>query len=396
MSQNYNWQLPASYFAFFLPAGVLLSYLPVFLSQKGLEPAEVGVIFSSVFAVKMFMGPMLAWWADIGRRQLFLLLVAASLSIASAVALSTATSYLILLWSVICISVCRNYFQSLIEAIATHVKSAGQTPRYGRMRAIGSISVCLGVVLFGGLWSAGTGYQQIALPLMIFVSGFILVWCTLSTGATRALSIDTETIHPVLGRDWLRGQKMAIALLVLGSMLMIGANGVFYSTGTLLLQQQGFEPSQIALMWLFAFSVEAVGFAAYERLRSILGSGKFFGFVGCLALLRWAIFATSTDSAWLLFAFGLHVASFSWTHAFFANWVSESTPSGFGTTGQALYTAFAQGIGMAVSAYIASKLLPSFGAQVFWIAAAMTLFGFFIASVRMLLVRPRKTLTTVP
>ncbi len=68
MTPRQSWPLALSYVGFFLPAGVLLSYLPPFLVSKGLEAAQVGLILSAVFAVKLVMGPVLAWWADKAQR----------------------------------------------------------------------------------------------------------------------------------------------------------------------------------------------------------------------------------------------------------------------------------------------------------------------------------------
>src|SRR6218665_2209109 len=154
MTARANVPLAASYVGFFLPAGGLLSYFPPFLASKGLQAAEVGLIFSAVFAVKLVVGPALAWWADQAQRQLLLLALAAWANVACGILLAVSERFGVVLASVICIAVCRNYFQCMLDALATRVKNAGGAPRYGLMRGIGSASVCLGVVLYGGLWSA--------------------------------------------------------------------------------------------------------------------------------------------------------------------------------------------------------------------------------------------------
>lgn len=380
MTARANALLAASYVGFFLPAGVLLSYLPPFLAGKGLQATEVGLIFSSVFAVKLMMGPALAWWADRAQRQLLLLALAAWSCVAGGILLAVSDHFGVVLTSVICIAVCRNYFQCMLEALATRVKSIGGAPRYGLMRGIGSASVCLGVVLFGGLWSATAGYQQVVLPLMILASGFVLIVSLRAVGEASTAS----AVPPLLAvaADPVRVRAVSVFLLLTGTTLLIGANGVFYSTATMLMAQRGVSPAGIALLWCMAFGIEALGFAAFDRLRAWCGTAWFFSLAVILALVRWLLFAQSGELAWMAVAFALHVASFSWLHAFCANWVRDASPTKFAVTAQAVYTACAQGIGIAAAAYAASLLLPRLGSSVYWIAVVMTLTGAFTLYLR--------------
>ncbi|MCW5235874.1 MFS transporter [Verminephrobacter eiseniae] len=373
MTARANVPLAASYVGFFLPAGVLLSYLPPFLASKGLQAAEVGLIFSAVFAIKLVVGPALAWWADQAQRQLLLLALAAWASVACGILLAVSERFGVVLASVICIAVCRNYFQCMLEALATRVKNAGGAPRYGLMRGIGSASVCLGVMLYGGLWSATAGYQQVVLPLMILASGFVLIACLRAVGAASAASAAPPA--PAVAADPARVRAVSVLLLLAGATLLIGANGVFYSTATLLMAQRGVSPAGIALLWCAAFGIEALGFAAFDRLRAWCGTAWFFSLAVMLALVRWLLFAQSGELAWMAVAFALHIASFSWLHAFCANWVRDASPTKFAVTAQAIYTACAHGIGIAAAAYAASLLLPSLGSGVYWIATVMTLVG---------------------
>ena len=388
--------LAASYFAFFLPAGVLLSYLPPFLAGKGLQAPEVGLIFSAVFAVKLVTGPMLAWWADQVQRQQLLLAVAAWASVACGILLAVSERFDVVFASVICIAVCRNYFQCTLEALATRVKNAGGAPRYGLMRGCGSASVCLGVVLFGGLWSANKAYQHVLLPLMILASGCVLIVCLRAVGVASAVAAASGAAATVAtaGPAPARVRATSVLLLLAGATLLIGANGVFYSTATLLMAQRGVSSAGIALLWFAAFGIEALGFAAFDRLRAWCGAKWLFAAAVALALARWVLFAQCGGLAWMAVAFALHVASFSWLHAFCANWVRDSGPAKFAVTAQAIYTACAHGVGMAAAAYAASLLLLRLGSGVYWIAAAMTLTGALALGLRAALGAARGTMRT--
>lgn len=398
------WHLPLGYFGFFLPAGVLLSYLPPFLRDKGLAPGEVAWIFSAVFGVKLVTGPLLAWWADAARRQASLLWVAAWAVLGAAWLLGTSTHFAGLLLAVLVIAACRNYCQSLLEALATRLRGAGGAARYGSMRALGSASVCAGVLLFGGLWSASAAWQQAALPLMVLVSALVLITCLQAMQSAVRSMVEVPAPGPVpalvplvqsphagpaaTARPTRAPASLATRsglLLLAGATLLIGANGVFYSSATLLLQQRGIGSAAIAALWCAAFGIEALGFAAFDRLRARWGNARLFGVVVMLALLRWSLLAADGGLPWLLLGFMLHVASFSWTHALCALWVRDLSPNRYAITGQALYTACAHGIGIAGAAWFASRALPTCGAGVYGLAATMTAAGALVIATRAVL-----------
>lgn len=376
------WQLPLGYLGFFLPAGVLLSYLPAFLRDKGLAPDEVAWIFSAVFGVKLVTGPLLAWWADASRHQSRLLWAAAWAALGAAWLLGTSTRFAALLLAVVLIAACRNYCQSLLEALATRLRRADGGARYGSMRALGSVSVCGGVLLFGGLWSAGPAWQRAALPLMVLVSALVLIAClgAMQSAVRSMVEVPAPLTAPSHGRS--APATRSAALLLAGATLLIGANGVFYSSATLLLQQRGVGSPAIAALWCAAFGVEAVGFAAFDRLRARWGNARLFGAVTMLALLRWSVLAADGSLPWLLAGFVLHVASFSWTHALCALWMRDLSPARYAITGQALYTACAHGIGMAGAAWFASRALPAWGPGVYGLAATMTAAGALVIATR--------------
>ena len=386
------WHLPLGYIGFFLPAGVLLGYLPPFLRDKGLAPDEVAWIFSAVFGVKLLTGPLLAWWADASRRQSSLLWMAAWAGLAAVWLLGSSTHFGGLLLGVIVITACRNYFQSLLEALATRLRSAGGNTRYGSMRALGSASVCVGVLLFGGLWSAGSAWQQAALPLLVLVSALVLLFSLRGMQSAVQGMVQGGPVtqppaaaqHPA-ARSARTPPSLATRnglLLLAGATLLIGANGVFYGSATLLLQQHGAGGPAIAALWCAAFGVEALGFAAFDRQRARWGNARVFGVIVMLSLLRWSLLAADGALPWLLLGFVLHVASFSWMHALCALWVRDLSPSRYAISGQAIYTACAHGIGLAGAAWFASRALPTWGAGVYGLAATMTAAGALVIATR--------------
>lgn len=367
-----------SFFAFYMPAGVLLSYLPLYLFQKGLEPGQVAVVFSSVFAVKLLTGPALTLWADrIGHHGLYLP-IASLLTALSALVLYAYSHWMMMFACVIVISICRNYSQGVLEAVATSRSSVHAKIEYGTLRAIGSVAVCVGVLLFGGLWAAGSAYQQVALPVMLIACSVALSMSLRYTNNWGPETSAKQVAKPVV--DITKDGRL---LLYGGATLLVGANGVFYSAATNLLIGYGLSSESIAALWMTAFATEAAGFAIYDRIRKRVPLSAFFLLVVSLSVLRWILLYRSQSIGLLIPVFMLHVASFSWCHAMCVNWVRESSGVRYAATAQAFYIASAHGIGMACAAYVAGLYQERIGSGVFLVAALMTVSGASILAVRL-------------
>jgi len=374
--------LPAAYFGFYLPAGVLLAYLPQFFAAKGMSAAQVGWLLAGLFGVKVVAGPVVALLGDASGRQRLMLLVAVSACIAAAPVLLASQDFFILMAAVVVMSCCRNYVQAVIEAAGTAARDQAGNRCYGRMRAWGSTGVCAGVLLSGVLPQLHPAYQTVAVPWLVMASAAMV-------GAAVACGFDAHAappppaaVVPAPSTHANREPAPCVALLLTGAALLIGANGVLYGGATMLLKLQGISDAAVALLWLFAFAVEAVGFRWFDRVRARCGDTALFSMLAAASLCRWGLFMAESHPAFIVLAFGLHVASFSWMHALVASLVRAAWPDPYAATGQAMYTACAQGIGMAAMSGAASAFLPQWGAGIYAIAAAATAAGALVMAAR--------------
>ncbi|EJF91075.1 MFS transporter [Bartonella tamiae] len=364
-----DWHLPVGFFGFYLPAGILLSYLPSFLNQKGLSPSEIAIAFSSVFAIKLFTGPLLSYWTDFQEKQQITLTFLGVLTIISSVILGVSSQFWLLWIGIIMMSICRNYYQSLLEAFASATNFSNKDNRYGLMRGIGSIAICIGVIMFGGLWSSGQMYQLYYLPTLVLISGIILTYAV----AKKNNNISKKKIFEFDKN--LNDDLINKIILYMASCFLIGSNGVFYSTATLILEKENFISYEISLLWIFTFFIEAIGFIIFDYIRLKISDSIFFYCIIIITLFRWWILTNENNYYLIILAFALHVASFSWVHVFLVNWIRNLWSDRYAATGQSLYIAVAHGVGMASAAFLSSMLLPSIGSHVYFISLTMTLIG---------------------
>src|SRR6218665_423489 len=81
-----------------------------FWRARACKRAKSASFSGRVFAVKLVMGLVLAWWPGQAQREQLLLALAAWASVACGILLAMSERFGVVLASVICIAVCRNYF----------------------------------------------------------------------------------------------------------------------------------------------------------------------------------------------------------------------------------------------------------------------------------------------
>lgn len=371
--------LLASYFTFFLPAGVLLGFLSPFLATKGLTVQDIGALVGLLFAVKLVASPVIAYAADqLGAHHVTraVFLVAA---VAASVGLQLLGGFVPLAAAIMVLSLSRNYFQSVLEALATEQRTAGVPARYGAIRLVGSIAVALGVAGMGLFGTTPAAVSRVFTLVLVSSSvGFFV--SSLSArrrgrGATTAPATATATVRgPVLAPGAASHPWIALAGLLVTSACLIGAHGLLYSAGSLQLTRLGFERSFVTLCWIAAFTGEAVGFFLLDRVQR-LPLAALLSIIATAGAGRWWMFANAEAAPLVLAAFALHAVTFAWCHGVLVLQIRRLFTERFAATGQAIYLAVAHGMGISSVAYFGAKLSAAHGRSAFYLPLVLTLLG---------------------
>lgn len=361
----------AGYVTFFLPAGVLLSFLSLYLHGKGMSTAEVGFIVSCLFSVKLVASPLIIFFADARDRHTGVSAVFLALSLLGAAGLGFLTGFSSLALATVALAVSRNYFQSMLENRAVKLRSSGRS-QYGALRLTGSLAVAIGVAIAGAVQA----WRPQAFPA-VFVG--LLVASSLGfAAASRGMPVPpssplagTPTFDP---RAAAGGRARAVILVLLAAALLIGAHGALYSVGSIALERHGFGPAAIGVIWVGTFAAEAIGFGLLNRATRTLGSWV-MAFVAAVAMLRWGSMAVLSSAAWFAATFVLQAITLAWCHGTLVKTISDLFPGRFAATGQALYLAGAHGIGMSLCTYFGAKLFVAYANEAFLLPLMMTLGG---------------------
>lgn len=383
--------LLASYFTFFLPAGVLLGFLSPFLATKGLTVQEIGALVGLLFAVKLIASPAIAYASDhLGAHHVTraVFLVA---SIAASIGLHVLGGFPALATAIVVLSLSRNYFQAVLEALATEHRTAGAPARYGAIRLVGSIAVALGVAWMGALGTTPAAIGRMFATVLVSSSiGFFVSSLAAHRRGRRTADLTTAPApaapatpapastaarEPVLVRGAAPGRPgVALAGLLVTSACLIGAHGLLYSVGSLQLAALGFERSFVTLCWIAAFGGEAVGFYLLARVQR-LPLAALLALLALAGSVRWWLLASTTAAAPVLAAFALHAVTFAWCHGVLVLQLRRLFSERFAATGQAVYLAIAHGVGIASVAYLGAKLYAAHGASAFYLPLVLTLLG---------------------
>lgn len=361
----------AGYVTFFLPAGVLLSFLSLYLHGKGMSTAEVGFIVSCLFSVKLIASPLIVFFADARDRHTGVSAIFLALSLLGAAGLGFLTGFISLTLATVALAVSRNYFQSMLENRAVRHRSSGQS-QYGALRLTGSLAVAIGVAIAGAV-------QAWRPQAFAAVFGGLLVASSLGfAAATRGMPAPERSTSPDAPRFDPRaatgGRATAVILVLLAAALLIGAHGALYSVGSIALDRHGFGPAGTAVIWVATFAAEAIGFGLLNRATRAFGPW-IMALAGSVAMVRWGLMAVVSSPAWFAATFLLQAVTLAWCHGTLVKTISELFPGRFAATGQALYLAGAHGIGMALCTYIGARLFVVYADRAFLLPLMMTLGG---------------------
>lgn len=366
--------LTSAYFAMlFLPFGVHLPFWPVWLSDWGLSPAEIGAYTAAGVAVRIVSGmmiPILAEWLDQRRLTLAVLsIVGSGLFALHALVEEKAALFLLTLASA-------GVFASLwplAEALGNAAARTAPFP-YAQARGIGSAAF-LATNVVGGLLVARYG------------SGAVLWWMV----ATLMLAAPLALVHPGGGKvgranraSWADRRALLgspVFLLFAGATALIqSSHGVLYVLASVHWRALGIGDGTIGALWAIGVGAEVLLMVVFgARLIGWLGPVGAMVLGGGAAVLRWGLMCLDPVGPWLWLLQATHALSFALTHLGLMAFLQMTVSDRMGATGQALTVQLAGGVAMAAAMAAAGAAYPVLGGGIYGVAAAMAVAGTLLA-----------------
>ncbi len=355
----------AFYGGFFLTAGILLPFWPLWLENRGLGAVEIGIILALGPWVRVITNPLVAQIADRSGRAKTVLVIFAALSVLAFAGFIPAHGF----WWIASISlVAAICFSALLPIGESQVMGAVLRHRldYGRIRLWGSITFIVATL---GAGRALTGRDPDLVLMM-----------ALGALAATFLAVLSFPHQPADGERHERGgfatllSQPQFVLFVATASLLQASHAVYNGFSTLHWRAAGISETVIGGLWAEGVIAEILLFAVSGFLIARVGPIGLLALAGVSGVVRWTVLAQTTDLTALLSVQFLHAITFGAVHLGAMHFVARTAPPGLAATAQGIY-ASASGLAMGLVMIGAGSLFAAYQGNAFLAMAAISAAG---------------------
>ncbi|MGI4952128.1 MAG: MFS transporter [Janthinobacterium lividum] len=291
--------------AIFAAGAVSTAYLPLWFTDQGLTPGQIGLVLGLASVLRVVGVPGGGWLADrIGRRSV--LVAAAGLAAAAALALPSLHGVAALLPATVVLGVCASLLSPLMDAVTLALARAGRLD-YGPTRAWGSVAYMLATAGAGALLArSGSG----VVPVLLLIG-----YAAAAVSAVRVPDVPTprmtgDTLIAAEGPFRSPGFRWAL----LATVLIQGSHAAYYGFATLHWRAAGIGDTTIGLLIAEGILAEVALFLWGKRLIERLGPPGLTACAAAACLLRWTVTGLTVEVAALAAVQLLHAVTFAFQH----------------------------------------------------------------------------------
>jgi len=380
------------YATLFMSGAVANPFLPIWLTDRGIGTAEIGVINAAPIFAMIVINLIVGRLADRASDWRTVIIIGSVLAAIPPFFLLFTNDYLAILviWTLVIIP-----FQSIAPVVdaAAYRMTRRIGLDFGAIRVWGTIGFVL-VTLLAGIVLDRMGAGAF-IPLLILVS---LVRAFISFGLPRFRGGNEQTrpMHPIdapinpliairLGQLW----RPWFLMTLLGASLLHGSHMMQMGFGALVWAEQGIPGWAIGLLWAVAPTAEIFAMVFFERITKRFAARHLI-LLGCLCgALRWWGFALEPDIWVLVLLQTLHLATVGLTFLGITNFIANWTTEEIAAEAQSFFVMLRQII--TVIALLGFGLLAGpFGSGAFYVAAVVSAIGAVLVIVSLVLMNPKR------
>ena len=339
---------------------VLMAFWPLWLTSRGLDATEIGVVGAIVLWVRVGVTPILGMLADLSGkpRAVMLLLAGASLAI---------SGLFIPAYGFLPILLISTAFGALFWTIGPLAETAilRASVDYGRVKLWGSFTFLVMTVAIGRVLVEAP--RDTLLALLLGGGGLILV----ATWLLPAPVGSTQRHDP---RGWRLLLHPREILFFAAAALIQASHVVYYSFSALYWRGLGYSTDTIGWLWAEGVIAEMMLFYWSGNLLRRVRPTHLMVLGGVAGVIRWTTLATATALPALAAVNFLHCFTFASAHVGAMFYLLRNAPSTHAGTAQSLYTT-AQCIGFGVVWLFSGALYEAAGGSAFLVMAGMSAAG---------------------
>lgn len=360
------------YAALFTAVGIHMPFWPLWLQDKGMSAAQIGLIMAATYATKILVGPGIGHVVDRHGDRRRPMLVLSALAAVTWLAFPLVDGFWpILAVTVLAVGLWTGIFP-LGESLSM-METQRQRLDYGRVRLWGSLTFIGAAIATGNLLTRQPPSilsWMVAAALALTAASCWLLPSTAVAGRTRArLPLWPLLKHPLF-----------LVFLAVTS-LNTASHTVYYAFATIHWQAAGLDGDTIGMLWAEGVLAEVVLFAFSGRVVARIGPGRLLLLATGAGILRWLALGASTAVPVLAAAQLLHAATFGCAHLGAMHFITRAIPHALSARAQGMFSAVAMGAAPGLMSPLAGRLYESLGGDSFYVMVGLSAAGTALAVV---------------
>lgn len=329
--KTYAGPLYAGYYSGqFVLLGFQLPFFAGWLSLKGFDASEIGLITGAALIARLAFGPLVAYWADHQTDERTALRAVTFLFAVSAAGLVIAPTKLLIAAAAATMIWCFGVLTPLTDTAVLRADRNGWL-HYGQTRAAGSLSF-LTTSILGGALLAGAGIAAAA-PAMAAAALFAFAMSWLLPGGVGGRG----GARPV---SWREAPKLvsspAFLIVLISAGLIQGAHAVYYAFSFLRWEELGYSTFTIGCLWATGVVAEIFLLTRARGLALRFGPATLLAAGGAAAAIRWTITALEPPLALLFLIQTMHAFTFAAAYLGTIEFLDRAAPLRLVNTGMTL------------------------------------------------------------
>ncbi|ELL0561254.1 3-phenylpropionate MFS transporter [Vibrio vulnificus] len=367
----YGW-ISQYFLGFFFAYGVYLPFWSLWFKEQGVSSTDIGLLVGIGLATRCVANMVIT--PRIHKAE-HIMPALRWLSFAALIFVGfhffTGGSFWLMALATVLFNLCCGPVVPLSDALANYYARLKMLD-YGRTRLWGSIAFIAGSTVVGYLISLyGTDMILYTALVGVFISLLLSMRSANVMPVTRS---EHHSERPKLTQLLTDGPVVKFLLL---AALIQGSHAAYYSFSAIYWQQAGHSEEIIGYLWSIGVVSEVAVFALSKRLFAGWSLRALFVAASIGVMLRWGITASTTLLLGLVLVQLLHGVTFAMAHIAAIQYIQNSEEHKMVAL-QALYNALPLGAFIAAMTAFSGWGFEHWGANVFWVMAAMGLVALFI------------------
>ncbi len=367
----YGW-ISQYFLGFFFAYGVYLPFWSLWFKEQGVSSTDIGLLVGIGLATRCVANMVIT--PRIHKAE-HIMPALRWLSFAALIFVGfhffTGGSFWLMALATVLFNLCCGPVVPLSDALANYYARL-KILDYGRTRLWGSIAFIAGSTVVGYLISLyGTDMILYTALVGVFISLLLSMRSANVMPVTRS---EHHSERPKLTQLLTDGPVVKFLLL---AALIQGSHAAYYSFSAIYWQQAGHSEEIIGYLWSLGVVSEVAVFALSKRLFAGWSLRALFVAASIGVMLRWGITASTTLLLGLVLVQLLHGVTFAMAHIAAIQYIQNSEEHKMVAL-QALYNALPLGAFIAAMTAFSGWGFEHWGANVFWVMAAMGLVALFI------------------